>query len=373
MKTCLTEHSLAGKVHLDFYDSRRVANWVANHPTIVIWLRDKLKNKLNNPQTGWQPYGTWAYREKTRENPVADEYIKDDKAKVFSPQAGKEMPILEAIDALRGDLGKEQASVRLVGLSGVGKTRLAQALFDDRISTSQPALNKEMVIYTDLADDPNPQPSAMLEALVQARSADIVIVDNCGQKTHQKLTAIIQHSASTLCLLTIEYDIREDSPEGTSCYRLAESSGALIEQILERHYSALSALDRNTISQFSGGNARIALALASTSNTSGELGRLTDDALFLRLFVQKNEQDKELQRCAEAASLLYSFDAEGEADTSELAMLSAIAEVTISTFFRNIAELERRGLLQKRGKWRAVLPHAIANRLASCALRFIHP
>jgi hypothetical protein len=41
--------------------------------------------------------------------------------------------------------------------------------------------------------------------------------------------------------------------------------------------------------------------------------------------------------------------------------------------FKHSAELERRGLMQRRARWRAVLPHAIANRLAATALQNIPP
>jgi hypothetical protein len=38
---------------------------------------------------------------------------------------------------------------------------------------------------------------------------------------------------------------------------------------------------------------------------------------------------------------------------------------------RGVAELQERDLVQKRGVWRAVLPHALANRLADRALQRI--
>jgi hypothetical protein len=54
--------------------------------------------------------------------------------------------------------------------------------------------------------------------------------------------------------------------------------------------------------------------------------------------------------------------------TSELAILASIADVSVNTFLRNIVLLQRRGLVQARGKWRAILPHAISNRLALKAM-----
>ena len=63
---------------------------------------------------------------------------------------------LAAINDLRKAVNATQP-VRLVGLSGVGKTRLVQALFDVRIETAEPALNPGNVIYTDVSDQPDPQ------------------------------------------------------------------------------------------------------------------------------------------------------------------------------------------------------------------------
>lgn len=361
MTDCLAEHSLAGKVHLDFYDSRKVADWVESFPALVVWLR----TALDKPLQGWWPYGPWAYYETNAE----DEYLLDDKIKVLVPDSEQGIDILGAINRLRGELRQARTSARIVGLSGVGKTRLVQALFDKRILTSTGELNPQGVIYTDLSHNPTPQPIAMLEALMLAGSDCVVIVDNCGQEVHQQLTEIVKRTDSKLRLVTVEYDIREDLPEGTSCYQLEGTSDEVIAKLLKRRYDTLSDLDISKIVEFSGGNARVAFALASTSESKGELAQLADDKLFQRLFLQKNSANDELQKCAEAASLLYSFDAEDISDESELAVLAGVAEVTIPKFFRNIVELQRRGLVQERGKWRAVLPHAISNRLALIAVQ----
>ncbi|NMQ29924.1 hypothetical protein E4Q23_20485 [Candidatus Accumulibacter phosphatis] len=365
MSDCLTTHGLAGSIHLDFYDSRRIADWAGNYPGVLVWLR----SILGKPIEGWKPYGPWAYHETS----LDDEYLLDDKIEVFVPSTDEAISVTLAIKRLRGELAINGASARIVGLSGVGKTRLVQALFDNRIDGSAAALNQENVLYTDLSDNPTPQPTAMLEALLQEDADCVVVIDNCGQDIHRKLTEIVQRPESKIRLVTIEYDIRDDLPDGTACYRLEKASGEVITRLLKRRYQALTDIDIHKIVEFSDGNARVAFALASTSESKGELAQLRDDELFTRLFVQNHIENDELQRCAEAASLLYSFDVEDVSETSELAVLSAVAEVTIPTFYRNVSELQERGLVQERGKWKAILPHAIANRLALNAVESSHP
>lgn len=361
MADCLDGHGLGGGVFLDFYDSRKVADWTEDHPAIATWV----KNELGKPLEGWRSYGPWAYHE----NSVDDEYLLDEKVKVRMPNTENGIEVIGAINRLRGDLGKSGSSVRVVGLSGVGKTRLVQALFDNRIATENASLDENNVLYTDLSDNPAPQPTAMLEALILDGSESVVVIDNCGQDVHQKLTEIVKRPDSKIRLVTIEYDIRDNLPEGTACYHLEGASNEVIAKLLKRHFQNLSDLDADKIVEFSDGNARVAFALASTSETKGELAQLRDNELFKRLFIQKNTESNELQRCAETASLLYSFDVEETSNDSELAVLSAVAEVTIQTFYRNVSELQKRGLVQERGKWRAVLPHAISNRLALNAIQ----
>jgi hypothetical protein len=70
--------------------------------------------------------------------------------------------------------------------------------------------------------------------------------------------------------------------------------------------------------------------------------------------------------------LCYSFDGEPEdLKESELSVLGALVDQSAGDVYRVVAELVRRDLVQKRGKMRAVLPHALANLLAKSALENI--
>ncbi|MGH7874023.1 MAG: hypothetical protein ACREQO_17620, partial [Candidatus Binatia bacterium] len=58
-------------------------------------------------------------------------------------------------------------------------------------------------------------------------------------------------------------------------------------------------------------------------------------------------------------------------EKSELQFLASLINRSGSELYRDVAELKKRDLIQSRSVWRAVLPHAIANRLATHALESI--
>ncbi len=359
MGKVLNEHGLAGKIKVDFIGARQIADWVEEFPPLTIWVREC----IGKPIPGWNGYGPWAYKETDQD---AD-FIVGTEPRVFGPGSNDGMTDLQAIEAIRRDLAAG-GTVRLIGLSGVGKTRLAQALFDPRIKTDTPALAQDWAIYTDISNGPDPSPEAMIEALAGSSAPSVLIVDNCGQKSHAALVERKTKSAKTLGLLTIEYDIQDDLPDDTTFYRLEGASDETMSVLLRGRYPHLSLNDVHTVIAASDGNSRLAFALASTSKNTNDLSSLKDGELFRRLFEQTQGAGDELLRCAKAASLIYSFDGEDVSPTSEMAVLAAFAGTTVANFRRNMVVLKRRGLLQERGKWRALLPHAVSNRLAALAL-----
>lgn len=69
---------------------------------------------------------------------------------------------------------------------------------------------------------------------------------------------------------------------------------------------------------------------------------------------------------------MYSFDGnDTTSETSELQFLANLAGKSPTQLYRDVQELRARGIVQSRSVWRAVLPHAIANRLAKNALNSI--
>ncbi|PTP74005.1 esterase/lipase family protein [Vibrio splendidus] len=331
-------------------------------PPLLRWLDSKYQEGSN----GWQGYSNWSNSPKG----VEETYIVDEQVRLFdvssSDKEGKTG--IEAIQSLRSKLGASGTSTRLVGLSGVGKTRLVQALFDERVGEHQ--LPADQVLYTDMGHAPIPTPRAVIEKLVAEDKKAIVIIDNCPPELHRDLAPSCKKSIS---LLTIEYDIREDQPEATGVLSLEPASDNLITSLLKDRFTHLSDPDARKIAEFSGGNARIAIALASTVEQSENISHLKDDQLFKRLFHQRHQVAHSLEKAAQALSLVYSFQFEDDEKeySDDLVLLSHVSKIPANVLYESAQELKRRNLIQQRGMWMAVLPHPIANRLAKIALENI--
>lgn len=354
----------ASKLALDFYDRNRVATWLRDHPGLIPWVRFLIGKSI----PGWQSFGSWS----RAPGKTDDSYLFDAEARIKTgdEKEGEGLSAVDGINRIRDVLRQPRQVVRLVGLSGVGKTRLCEALFDDKVGNRE--LDPSLAYYTNVAEDPNPPPIGLASDLIAARRRGILIIDNCPFELHGELARVAREANSTISVITVEYDIRDDQPEGTDVFALDTSSLPLIEKLVARRYPQVSQIDAGTIAQFSGGNARVALALAATVGKNDSVSKLSDADLFKRLFQQRHEHDPDLLLIAQACSLIYSFEGvKTEGEGAELPVLAGLVGKPVSEVYAAVAELKRRDLLQERAQWRAVLPHAIANRLAALALQNI--
>lgn len=365
MEEALKTYGAGRDLHLDFYGADRLALWLKSHPGVALWAREK----LGKPLAGWRPYGRWASTPKADK----DEFLADAHPCLIDGSSSEKnlMTVMEGIELVRARLRSGSRAVRITGLSGVGKTRFAQALFEESVGNN--ALPATDVLYADLGEDLTPSASAVVTYLIANKLASHVVLDNCPPQTHRALQKQLSASSAPLRLLTIEYDISDDRPEETDVIHIEPGSEETVAKLLLRRYPKLDRFNAARIAAFAGGNARLALALADRVEVDESLTSFNDEQLFLRLFQQRKGESADLLRAATVLSLVYSFNVSREEYGDELGVLSAISEVPRADLQRAQAELVRRQLAQKRGSWRAVLPHALANRLARRALSDYEP
>jgi len=360
MREAVDDHPQAADLFLDFYDRTRLATWAMQYPGVAAWLQAR----IGGATSGWRAVGRW------RDATITDDggYLVNDAACLIdeSSSGSETLAMLDGIARLRSALARPRTRLRLIGMSGLGKTRLVQALFEEGVGADP--LDPGLGIYTDFSEDIAPSAREMARRLVDEERRAILIVDNCNPATHAQLAAICGEPHSALSLLTVEYDVRDDEPEGTDVFRLISASDALLEQWIAREFDHVSQVDRARIADCSAGNFRVARALAETVRRGETLGALRNQDLFARIFDQRHGHDPQLLGDAQLLAMLYSFEGEDVAADSELARLGQLTGRTADALYATSVALRQRGIVQARGPWRAVLPNAIANPLAADAL-----
>ena len=351
-----------GDLSTKFYGLNDLANWLRQHPGVQLWVRERLGLAL----TGWKPFGRWS----ATPPDVEDELILEDGVVITLPGKDRnKLNIAQGIDGIRRLIKNSGNAVRIVGLSGVGKSRIVQALFEEDVGNNP--LDRSLAVYADLGENPYPSARMVLERLTAENRSAIMILDNCPSDTHNRLASHVSCS-SEIHLVTVEFDIREDKPEATSVVRIDAEGTKVTEFLVMRRYPDLGQVNARQIAEHSGGNARLALALADAVKEEDSLSGLSDAQLFDRLFYQRSTPDPNLTKVAEVLSLVYSFSVSpDENGVDELATLAELLGQDRLALYRETQTLVERRLAQKRGNWRAVLPHAVSNRLAAKALEKI--
>lgn len=351
--------ALEKDIYVDFYDQSRLMDWANCYEPVVAWVKDT----IGCSHEGWYPYGNWT----GHQNEPILPYVVDKQVRIKKADKAECMHIEDALTDIRTILQTPGTSVRFTGLSGVGKTRFAQALFEEEIGHDP--LSKEIALYVDRQGHPQIAPIEVVRGLIAKKHRMVVIVDNCSASEHHDLTKICSSLESTVSLLTIEYDVKKDVPEDSEVYQMCSASDECIVDILSQYGFNRNVEDYKRIALLAGGNARVAIVLAKATKKDKNLNELKDQELFRRIFLQKNEIDDGLYKTAEVCSLVYSFSMGSASEQiNEIKILADLCEISAGQITRNINRLSGRQVVQKRSNWRAVLPHALANHLAKEAL-----
>ena len=240
-------------IHLDFFDRSKLVQWVRQHPSVLLWL----KGKLGQGYSGWQPYGAWSNPPKGS----PDTLISAPGVTVHLPtERGQELSIEDAIEPMRHLIRTSNKAIRITGLSGVGKTRIAQALFDETVGNDP--LDRTIAVYVDTGQDPDPSASAMLERLIAEGRRAVMILDNCPSDLHSALAGKVSAARGDVSLITVEYDIRDDKPQTTEVIHIEANGPEVAEELLMRRFPEIGQGNARRVAEFADGNSRVALAIA---------------------------------------------------------------------------------------------------------------
>ena len=265
---------------------------------------------------------------------------------------------LKAIEDIRSLLIEPKKSARIIGLSGLGKTRLALEVFRYEIESTE---IQEKVLYIDIANG-FPSLSSIVSSWAIAGYRGILVVDNCDHSMHMQLKHQVEHLESNLSLLTLDYNLEKD--EDTRTIKLERLSDDHIKQMLEAEYGDLIS-DLGRIISMAQGFPQIAVLLIQARlSQSNEMGSLTDDYLLRKMLWKSDEQNDTHQKILRACAL---FDKLGMKDgvTEEYHYIADnICDESRDMFYECIQNFKERGLIDERGRYIQLVPKPLAVRLA---------
>lgn len=251
------------------------------------------------------------------------------------------------------------SAVRLVGASGMGKTRLLLEVLkskhdskgDDVIIYEAPRYEKEILIR--------------VKEMIRARVSGVVIVEKCPVSLHCDLVSELNSIDFPLSLITMGTS-REKS-EGSIYIELSPLSDSAIVELLKPILRDLDDGDLERVSKFTQGNPLMATLIAQQYNDAGRLlGSISDRTIVSRL-IDGDEKATDIERnILSACSLFDVFGTEGSAEVVEAKFIAeSIVGSTMREFENVLSRFSSKQIVERVGGNARIVPKPLAVTLAA--------
>jgi hypothetical protein len=339
---------------LDVYDANKIADWTNCYLQGIMYVHKLLGRNISSRLQTWD---TWS------EYPDVNDgydYVTD-------------QDIVKNLSLLRGrfkeHLLKKKAIVRIDGLSGLGKTRLAFEAFRPPLIAKEDPEQQEisdLVVYIKASREDDTTLVDMLCEWRDLKFSGILIVDDCDYKLHKALQREIENSKSDFSLLTLDYEPSDSfSTSGTQYIHLRQTSRGVIENIIKQRYPDLNDATISRIYDFAQGFPQMAVLLADAKLKGfDDLRKLTDSELVEKLMWGRTRFNQDAYDVISGCSIFKYFGIEGECANQLEYISTHICKLEYGDCYSHLIGFLNRGIIDKRGGLARVVPPPLAVQLA---------
>lgn len=350
---------------IQIYDCNRLAAWTNTHPSVALWLNASLRDVHLG---GFQTFEDWG-----RAPEISDiEFQKNDDtrfvAKGIEIQTWKnddasisqEKSFNEICEVISTFLLTRGNAVRVIGPSGYGKTRFVHQLIESQAALPHDVLSESQIIYC-LYEDVKDRLLNIAREISDTGSRALLIVDDCPDHIHTKLSEAAHRDSSRCHLITIGVSTKSQGMRRNLFVELNAASNELIGRIAEATNKQVSEKNALLIRELSQGFPRMAI-VASQALEGGDEELSSVETLISRIVWGEHEIDQSAFESLQVLSLFTIVGMENNA-AHELGEMAAFCGKTVRQMYSELQRFSERGVLFRQGDYGEVQPLPLAMRL----------
>jgi hypothetical protein len=276
---------------------------------------------------------------------------------------------------IKNGIKKPNESIRLIGLSGLGKTRILLEAF--RANESEESINlNSRVLYLNCNYDSSADYQSIFTKLTKEKEDRIVILDNCSRTLHRQLLHFIQNENNIISLITIDSnpeELEQDKINGVNYILIKkEDLSSIVEQILTEDFEVLGKDNIEKIKEFSQGIPLMAVLIGeSIKNGEKFIGKLDDKELLDKLLGEKGQNERS-RTILKSCSIFNYFGIEDElksqlefiATDKNITSLTGEDQIIINEFHDTCSHFLKREIFERKGRLIGLRPFPLAMSLA---------
>lgn len=352
---------------IQIYDCNRLAAWSNTHPSVALWLNALLRDVYLG---GFQTFEDWG---RTPEISQIDFQQSDDtrfvaKGREIQTWRNEDTSISQekSFDEIREVISTflltRGNAVRVIGPSGYGKTRFVHQLIASQSSSPQDILDESQIIYC-IYEDVKDQLLNIAREIADTRSRALIIVDDCPDEIHARLSETVHREGSRCHLMTIGVETKSHGIHQNLIVELNAASNELIGHIAEATNKEVSSRNASLIRDLSQGFPRMAV-FASRALEDGDEKLSSVETLISRLVWGEREEDLSAFESLQLISLFTIVGLENDA-AHELEQIASYCSKTGQKMYRELSRFTERGVLFRQGDYGEVQPLPLAMRLSN--------
>lgn len=324
-------------------------------------IKETAKFALQSQKSKFHPLQVWGDWEKSILTP--QQFIPNDKTKEITNS------VLEGLN----NLGQ---TIRILGLSGLGKTRILLEIFRPNISDEKSILLSSRVLYINCNLYPNAEFQTIVSKAISEQTNPIIILDNCSVSVHRLLLQLTNREGNKAFIISLDSnpeEIESDRINGVNYIIIKkEELSTVVDELLSSRFNNLDEESKKKIKDFSQGIPLMAVLLAESVNNGEQfIGKLDDKELLDKLLGTKGKEEKH-RTIMKSCSIFNYFGFYDElatqtefiATSTNITSLNGDNIVKVNDFNETCNYYLKREIFEKRGRYIGMRPFPLAMSLA---------